>query len=204
MANLTVVWNRMCKYYKDNPGCARYTRMKLSMFSKPKDSGPKMRGKAAIIRAHCKILHLIWKEFMSNADVVHKQVLVLLKSMCILETILHDHKELYALPSKVAKQFDEACNCMLQLCQQLSYHFADVEGEKLFTFTKKGHFLSHLSSNSHHLNPTLVWCYRGEDFMHTMRTLMETCVKGVGPAGTSKKVAARIRVGMHFDMLGFK
>ena len=201
MANLTVVWKKMCKYYSDHPGCAKYSRMKLSMFSSPKDSGPKLRGKAAVIRAHCKILYLIWKELMSQADQTHKEVLVLLKSMCILEDVLHDYKTHYVLPAQIAKQFDKACVCVLQLCQSLSYKFA-VGGEKCFTLTKKGHFLAHLSANSHLLNPSLVWCYRGEDFMSTMRTLMEACVKGVGPSGTSKKVAARIRVGMHFELLG--
>ena len=55
---------------------------------------------------------------------------------------------------------------------------ADAMGMRFFNITIKSYDLAHIALRAHGLNPTLAWCYVGEDFMQQMKKLAKTCVQG--------------------------
>ena len=62
------------------------------------------------------------------------------------------------------------------------------QGKLLFDLTVKSHYMAHLMMQCEWLSPRLSWTFAGEDFMHIMKILPQSCVKGTqGP-----KVAAKI------------
>ena len=85
----------------------------------------------------------------------------------------------------------------------LAMHFSSL-GDMLFDITPKSHYLAHIGLFAKYLNPRLGWCYAGEDFMHTVRTLGARAAVGNAPAKCGAKLFDRYAAGLGFDMMKFE
>jgi len=197
-ANLSALWVKIKIYYVSHSVPSRYNKMKMTMFGTGKESGPKLRGKAAQVKCMCKVLQHIWNKLMDKESEVHKQISVLLQCMTKMEEILHDHKTDHVLPVQIAEKFKKYCFAMLQIQQKLAFHFAE-KGKKMFTLTQKGHFMAHIASLAHLLNPIRTWCYKGEDMMKIFRGVTESCVRGLSAPAVAVKAASHYRLGLHLE-----
>ena len=122
----------------------------------------------------------------------------MLKCNVLMEQILTEYRDADALPQKQAFKFKRAAFAMGQLLTQLAEHFLQEGGHHLFDITSKLHMVLHAAVLAEHINPRKVWCFTGEDFMHIMQTLAQSCTRGAnGPAAVSKMIA-HYRLGMHF------
>ena len=199
--NLKNLWDKVVKFYIDQKVPSRYTAMKITMFIKTSDPGPKLRGKAAQVKDFGKPLLHVWQHF-SNQHTPHRdKITVLLKATVQQEDLLHQYKYTYALPTGAAYTFKQLVFSMLQLQADLAHSYA-IAGVKLFTMTQKSHFLAHLALTCDKVNPSVVWCYKGEDYMHVMRVLTENCVKGNSALQVSHKIAEHYRLALHFELKG--
>eukprot|EP00959_Pyramimonas_sp_CCMP1952_P447975 9380367-Pyramimonas_sp.AAC.1 len=69
-------------------------------------------------------------------------------------------------------------------------HFGN-EAELLFDVTIKSHHLAHWALEINHINPRRGWCYAGEAFMHKMKFLGASCVRGNAPARAAIKMIGK-------------
>ena len=76
-------------------------------------------------------------------------------------------------------------------------HFANEGGPHLFTTTSKLHGLAHSGLLSKYVSPRLVWCFTGEDYMHHIQVLAQSCLAGTGPYLMGNKVASKMRNALH-------
>ena len=203
--NLDKIWKHILEYYSVHKHLTRYSAIKLSMFKKPKEEAPKLRGKAAQVKSFCEPCLSAWLKFSGatsgTADAMLCNITTLLRANCTVEQLMTKNKCNYAFSKDDAFTMKQAMFSMLQLQSILAHHYATVKQIKVFTVTTKSHFLAHLALQAHVLNPAVCWCYKGEDFMQCMRTMTENCIKGNSVTNVSQKIASHYRVALHLEAL---
>ena len=98
-----------------------------------------------------------------------------------------------------ADEFEEAAFAMARLQSEVAEHFQAAVGEPLFDITIKTHLVCHSAKESRHINPRLVWCFSGEDYMRRSQELAQSCVRGNKPYDVTNKMANHFRLGLHFE-----
>ena len=111
-----------------------------------------------------------------------------LKMSVRLDEILAEHKQAITLPDNAAREFESSVFNYLMIYDKLATAYATmVPQKKLFTKTFKCHYLGHVGLEVWEINPRLLWCYRGEDYMKISKRILKSCVRGaVGPAACAK------------------
>ena len=197
--NLYRVHDHIQQFYKQHRTPVRFRYMnKLSMFTK-KANFPKLRGKAGEVKYFGKALLSAWEKYAHVGILWQRKVQVMLKANICMEDILTQHREAYALPPLAAKQFEKAAFANCQLQSQLAEHFLNEGGQKLFDVTSKAHMVLHAAKFSKHISPRRVWCFLGEDFMHTIQQLAQNCCKGRQAPDVINKMVQHYKLGMHFQ-----
>ena len=195
--NLTVIWCWMKAYYKQHKPLVRYRVFhKLTMFLKKKDY-PKLRGKAAEVKAFGKVLCEMWVHFMNKRNTRHKQIRFLLKSNVEMDNILAEFPVgdgHYRLPEDGYKRFVTACFEVAQTTKALNEFYAGIE-IKVFNVTAKVHCMLHVALLARWMHPALTWCYAGEDFIRVVQTLLQSCIRGNNPFQAMNKATRHYTLG---------
>lgn len=194
--NLRVCWDFLKRYYKQHgiPSPYRYLN-KISMFVR-QGRFPKLRGKAAEVRHLAIPLAALWKHYMNDNILLHRQIHLLLRLNIQFEKLIDDFRDSYALPEHAANALTDCAFSMMQICTQCAEHFLD-DGIPLFDLTSKSHFVVHIAMLSRHVNPRLTWCFRGEDMMRKVQELLQSCVRGNHGALVFRKMISHYRLGLH-------
>ena len=96
---------------------------------------------------------------------------------------------LFRFSAEDFEKFKQMTWVYLRLYTALAKTFMN-EGKLLFDITVKSHYMAHLMIQSEWLNPRLSWTFAGEDFMHIMKILAQSCVRGTqGPKVAAKMLA---------------
>ena len=198
MENLKHLETLVMDFYARNPTSCKFKHMsKLSTFIRKK-GGPKLRGKAIEIRSFGPVILSLWEQFCNQELLMHRNILVLLKLNQQVDAMLEEHKAELAFPPEVARQFEKTIFAMGHLQLLVENHFLLEEGvPHLFTSTSKLHGLAHSALLSKYISPRMVWCFTGEDYMHHVQTLAQSCLAGTGPFLTANKVADKMRIALH-------
>eukprot|EP00439_Symbiodinium_sp_Y106_P030300 s2_g3.t1 len=104
--NLKRVWASLQEAYNSlrTPVQQRYRYLnRLTMFMR---SGyAKLRGKASEIRHLGKALQIVWLKFYNKRLGVHRDIALILKLNCAMESIIEDNRSEYAFPPEAATRF---------------------------------------------------------------------------------------------------
>lgn len=200
LQNLLFLEELVLNYYKEFPQDVRFKNMpKLTMFVRKK-GGPKLRGKAIEVRYFRHVILSLWARFYNPRLAIRRMILTFLKLNQQVDGILEEHKDSFALPEEAAKTFQETIFRMGHLHLLLEEHFSTEENTPhLFTATSKLHGLAHSGLLSKHINPRMVWCFTGEDYMRHIQQLCQACAKGTGPYLTVNTVIDVMRVALHLQ-----
>lgn len=194
--NLDTAWNFIKAFYKEHKTPCQYQYLnKLSMFVR-RSGFPKLRGKAAEIRHLGPALLSLWNSHCNPNLLVHRRISLVLKCNVQMESILTEHRYDFSLPPQAAAAFKHAAFSMAQLQTQLAEHFLDSD-VPLFDITPKTHMVMHCALLAGSINPRVVWCFAGEDFMQRGQTLAKSCVRGVRVSDANVKMARHYRIGLH-------
>ena len=196
-ANLQVLWCWMKQYYKQHKPLVRYRQFnKMTMFLKKRDF-PKLRGKAAEVKAFGKVLQEMWVHFMDKGDDQHKKIRFLLKNNIELDNILAEFPVTdghYRFPEAGYRRFVSACFKVAQTTKALNEFYAGQD-TRVFNVTSKAHCMLHVALLAKYLHPALVWCYKGEDYMRVVQTLLQSCVRGNNPFQAMNKATRHYMLG---------
>jgi hypothetical protein len=198
-ANMDAVWKFIREYYTSNRSKCRYSILKISMFTNPKNPRSKfpcLKGKAAEILSLGPALLECCKEKLNRADPVQGQMIYAMQMSVRMEEILAEHPTAWKLPADAATEFKQCCYDFLALFNSLATTFQKPPLKmKLFNITIKCHYLLHGAINAKYLNPRLVWCYASEDYMSKIKKAGQSCVKGSAAWKVSNKMADKWLVG---------
>ena len=157
--NLKAVWQALQQAYKSlrTPQQVQYRYLnRLSMFMR---SGyAKLRGKAAEIRHLGKALYVVWLKFHKKDLQIHRDIALVLKLNCAMETLIEDYRTEYSFPPEAARRFQSACDGMLLMLSKVAKHYAE-EGQQFFDLTNKWHFLQHLGLLAGGISPRPLQIY---------------------------------------------
>ena len=197
--NVKTCWSFIKLYYKLHRTKVRYRFLnKLTMFTRKKD-GPKLRGKASEVKYVIPAIVALWQKHMSRGVYVHRQILLMLKLNAKLESMLNQHVGSNKLPEPDATVFEQTAFAMARLQSEVARHYSG-EAVKLFSITSKTHFVCHDAMLARHMNPKLVWCFGGEDYMHKSQKLAQSCTRGVSQTACTVKLASHYRVGLDLEL----
>ena len=201
LLNLKAVWAYMQAWYRKNSTRDRYFSFsKITMFyNSRKKTAPKLKGKAKQVVSLGGCLLDLWKEKMNSGDEWHKKIKHLLKLNVGLETLLDDSSGDLALGKEDATLFKKFAFGMAQLHRELSEHF-QAHQPRLFPDIPKIHHLLHIALECDKLNPSLTWCYKGEDFMGCHRALAQSCSSRLQPPGVCEKMVYKIKLAVHLQL----
>ena len=202
-ANLQALWATIDAWYHTEEGKKHasnaYTNITLNMFcsaNDPLNSAPLLKGRAAEICALTPALGHAWRQHSDPSDEHHKAIRLLLKLSATLDRILHEHKEVDALPPSEAERFKQSAFNMLLLYSQVNQH-SSANGMRLFNITIKCHYLLHIALDARFLNPRQGWCYRGEDMMNKTKILAASCCKARSIFTVFQKMNKKYWFGLH-------
>ena len=105
LENTKQLWLDIKDVYRREKTDARFSTMKMSMFSAK--GCAKLRGTAANIRAHGKVLYEVWCKYWNEDLLLHQRIELCLRTGCHLEKLLDDNKSEYALPGLL----ESVCSC---------------------------------------------------------------------------------------------
>ena len=200
--NLAECWAAILSFYKANNTKHRYQNItKLSMFVR-KSGVIKLRGKAAEIKGFSAAIGHIWQQYMNPTLEIHQKIKLMLKLNLKMEEMMDLYTDQIKFPAAAAQKFVEYGFAMFQLQKEINHHFnedPDVT-KQLFNSTAKCHMVLHSCLLSDRINPKLVWCFMGEDFMRKIQKLGESCVRGNKAAAVSQKMMMHYRLAMHFHL----
>ena len=198
--NLAECWAFIKAYYVAHRTKHRYAAIeKVSMFVRKK-GGPKLRGKAGEVKGLGPAMLALWESKMNAMLETHKQIRLMLLLNVKMESLLELHHDEFKLPESASKQFIQYGFGMAQCQTVLAQHYENEEvGKTLFASTAKIHMVLHAALTSGALNPALVWCFVGEDFMRKVQKLGESCVRGVTPPQALNKMVSHYRLAMHLQ-----
>ena len=163
-------------------------------------SSGRQEGKAIEIRSFCHVLVHLWAKFHNPNLQIHRQILLLLKLSGQIDAVLEEYEGEYALPAPAALKFKKLVFNMGYLVILLENHFKNEEGvPHLFTATSKLHGVAHAALWAEFVSPRLVWCFTGEDYMHHVQSLAQSCIAGTGPYLTVNKTVDKMRVALHIQ-----
>ena len=105
LENTKTLWLNIKEQYKSQRTGARFSSMKMSMFS-PKGCA-KLRGTAAVIKAFGPVLYAVWCKYWNKELILHQRIELCLRTGCHLENLLEKHKSEYVLPGLL----ESVCSC---------------------------------------------------------------------------------------------
>jgi len=202
LENLQFCWAYIKTFYSLNETKYRFQNIgKLSMFIR-KNNTLKLRGKAGELKGICGAILSLWESNMNTSLEVHQKILLLLKLNVMIETMMTNFSHLISFPSDKVELFRRYVFAWAQSQVELSQYFAEQNvGKTLFTVTSKMHQVVHCAKNAQFLNPSLVWCFIGEDFMRRVQKLGEASVRGNNGAQAVSKMMQHYRLAMHLQFL---
>jgi hypothetical protein len=201
--NLVTIFEFIKEEYKRLRISDRFGQLHLNMFTSarsPNSSFPKLKGKGAEIKGFGEPLLHAWERWMSNDDVQHVRVKLLLGASVKLEHMLVEHADLIKFPTLVADDFLSTTVDLLLLATALAKHYNEM-GRKLWDITPKAHYLFHCAYNARFLNPRLSWCYSGEDYMQKIKRVAQSCVRGTPLQLVGRRIAVKFVRGFTFRFL---
>jgi hypothetical protein len=169
--------------------------------AKPYKTFPKLKGKAAEIKAVMPALLEVWKLRKTPDLVEHDQITALLECSCTLDKIMTTHVDDDCFPAAVSSAFKHLVFSYNVLSNSLCVHYGTrlvPRAMFLFNVVPKNHYLAHLGLIAAYLNPQRAWCYMGEDFMHKCRMLGNACARGNVPQAIGRRMIQTYLSGLSY------
>jgi hypothetical protein len=180
---LAGIWSDIHTWYRDHGTQSKYSTMKTSMFHK-KNGFPRLKGRAAEVKNFGKpLLYALRDKFDLSVD-VHRWIKEGLQASIAMEDILEEHPFplYYKLPQLAAEELCTAFSTFAQRVTALRRHFAATGVPRmLFKYTSKLHYTQHTCQMSQYIHPALGTCWSGEDFMHQMQRVIQSCLSASPP-----------------------
>lgn len=202
--NMRKVMSDLRTFWKTHATPGHYQGITLKMFSNendPEKKQPKLKGRAGEVKHLGKALLHVFQMHRRPGFIPHASIVLMLQKFIRMDDILDAHApHLHPkLPTAAATEFEQCGFDACALLTQLADHYMRIEPKPLFNVTIKAHYIIHIAVTAKFLNPRLAMCYSGEDYMHHMKRLVQSSVRGTKATEVNKKMCDKVRYAMHFE-----
>ena len=130
----------------------------------------------------------------------------MLKLNCKIEDVMDTFPDEIKLPLEIANKLVRQSFAMFQMRTCVNQHFQQHPGctKQVFSLTGKVHMVFYSILLSGTINPKLVWCFMGEDFMRKVQKLGESCVGGMKSTAVSQKMNEHYRLALHLFLVSMQ
>lgn len=191
------------KEHERATGRPSFQNMRLSMFvgdvRAPRTEFPRLKGRAAEVRACLPGLLAAWERVASPGNEFHQLVKVGLRASIGMDQVLEDNPTCWRLTGAAAAAFRKCTWRFLAVFSALA-RLANERGQRLFNVTMKAHYLAHLCLTCDTWNPRAHWTFQSEDWMHVQRTLAQACVRGTPIHMLASKMLSKYRLALHLRL----
>ena len=146
----------------------------------------------------------VWEARMTPGLVEHAAILHGLKHSAEMDVILDAFPDADSLPTDAARAFSEASWGYANCQNAVADHYNRVHGMYIFDVTIKTHYMLHQALQAGWFNPRKIWNYAGEDFMHTSKVLLQSCVQGNSAPEAQNKFGMKYCYALHYMFLEFE
>ena len=129
----------------------------------------------------------------------HQLISLFLELNVDIQSMLREYAPKYGYMCVPEPQYSQLVTKGLQMAQvhvQLRDYFA-TEETPLFNMTSKTHFCIHSFLLSNSIHPSVTWCFKGEETMRAVQTLMKSCLAGNKHWGATKVASLKYRHLLH-------
>ena len=190
--NFSMVWDKIREVASAKKVDNMFANLHIGMFckkSRPNSGFPKLKGRAAEVKAMGIPLLATWEAFMSDS-LLHRQVLVMLRCSVSLDVAMAEHRHLNAYPAPIFGKFMADCENFLVLYSAAASAYNGI-GVRVFNVVPKFHLLWHACHQAQFVNPAMSWCFSGEDGMLHWRRLGSASLRGTPSWHISRKILFR-------------
>ena len=160
-----------------------------------------LKGKTSEASSLGRPLLSLWEDKMDAGYKHHRMVRLALKATVDMEAVLDRSHGKYRLDGDDAKVFKDSAFQLAACLTSLGHHY-HPKGIFLYHYTLKTHYCLHIALDCEQLNPREGWCYQGEDGMHKIRTLVQSCYRGVPVEKLADKVFQKYIIALSFLCMG--
>ena len=179
----------------------KFGSLKTQMFHKSGDAYPSLKGKASELRHFGHALAYAFEFFRIVGNPIHTRIAVVLAASSRMEELLDETPDAYRLSRPMAADLVGQTEVYGDNITALRRHFASLAPPvRMFRFTPKIHLIQELALHSHFIHPRLGWCWSGEDFMHKMQKVIQSCLSSCAPHQVVSEAMAKYAAGIDFDM----
>ena len=177
----------------------------IGMICDPNDKAcrnkfPRLKAKAAEASRCVIALYHLWQRRMDTKSPVHAWIKLALEGSYIMDEIVKKYSEEWQIPAPESEKLWQASRQYFLCNNALQKHF-EQQGKKLFQAgTFKFHWLLHSTKLAIHINPSRLWCYSGESYMHVCKVLMQSCLKGRGALSALQLFMTRYNTAMSMEL----
>ena len=192
-------WSNISSVTEAHNTPSRLSDLKRTMFKRALKF-PILKGKGAEIKHFAKPLHSVFEQYMGASCLQDRQIFAGLTACLDMEHLLDTHKDDYIMPKTAAAEFKDATHRFFQLNTIVGQHFHPML-TKLFHHTIKFHGLLHLGLIAAFMNPRMGSCFAGEDLMHKIKMIVQSCQSGSGGHVLVSKVMSKYVQGFGLSLL---
>ena len=195
------MWAR-CKEKAKQLGKQTFANMTLGMLvdtQRPWAEFPRLKGRAAEIKALTPVLADVWPTVADMSVTEYRIVGLALRYSAEMDDVLDRCADMWALGPEEHEQFQKAAFHFLA-CQTSLANAYNAQGLRLFNTTVKSHYLCHLSMSAGVWNPRQSWNFLGEDWVHQMRRIAQSAIRGVKAWTLPAKLISKYRPALHIRL----
>ena len=164
-----------------------------------KKSYPKLKAKAYETKMCLFAFKHVWQNRMDSSNESHQWINIALKNALQIDELCPKHADTWKLPLDDSNLLVDSCNKFLT-CNHALHKFFANSGRCLFKCdTFKHHWLVHAVRLNQFINPLHLSCYRGESFMHTMKTLMHSQLVSRKPSSSMTSFMPRYCLALTYE-----
>jgi hypothetical protein len=201
--NLEALWSDITEEYRRQNIKAQYSSLTLSMFCDPKsprDSYPRLRGRAAEVKWLVPVLNALWAKYRRPGNELDKLVAELLQTQQLVQNLLDESSAEFQMDEESARELPKATDRLLATYSRAA-HAANAMGELLFSVVPKHHMLYHFSRKAWYLHPRRGACYADEDYMSTIKQLVKGSVNALPLQKKPSAILNKYRWGLAYEHL---
>ena len=203
LQSMEALWLEICAEYRASGTTAQFSSLGLSSFcdtESPHGSYPRLKGRAAEIKWLVPVLQVIWRRHRRPGHDVDGLVGSLLDNQVRFQNLLDEDATDFQMEPGRARELCEVTDLVVGTYCRLAAA-ADRDGKLLWSVVPKHHMLWHFARKAKWLHPRRGACYQDEDFMGTVKALVEGCTRAIPLHKVASTVLTKYRWGMYFQYL---
>jgi len=136
---------------------------------------------------------------MDGADAQHRKIKLALQKCVKIDRLIDAPGNEFVMEGDTLAAYQNAIRYFLVLQNSLAKYY-NTRSIRIFDITIKSHYLAHSGIQAAWLHPKKAYCYKGEDLMQRIKTVVSYARDGICAQAVGSRAMEKYCVGMHFEL----